>query len=57
MERKRARRMNIALIAAVLVLALAAYVLSRILPSPDITPTAIPGESSGITLTLMDAGQ
>jgi hypothetical protein len=39
------------------VLALAAYVLSQILPSPDITPTAIPGESSGITLTLMDAGQ
>lgn len=57
MERKRARRLNIALIAAVLVLALAAYVLSQILPSPDITPTAIPGESSGITLTLMDAGQ
>ena len=39
------------------VLALAAYALSQILPSPDITPTAIPGESSGITLTLMDAGQ
>lgn len=57
MERKRALKMNIALITVVLVLALAAYALSQILPSPDITPTVTPTEANGISLTLTDVGQ
>lgn len=52
MEKKRVLLMNVALVAAVLLLALAALLLSEILPGRDITPNAGSLEEAGIVFTM-----
>ena len=51
MEKKRALLVNLAAVAAVLVLALGAFVLAQVMPARDITPTAGTLEEAGFTFT------
>lgn len=52
MDKKRTILMNLAVIAAVLLLALLVLLLSRTLPARDITPNAPAPEESGVVITF-----
>ncbi len=52
MEKKRVIVMNVAVVAMVLLLAVAAFLLSDMLPGRDITPTAGTLEEAGFEFTL-----
>ena len=51
MEKKRSLMMNLAVIGAILLLALAAALLPPLLPERDVTPTAGTLEDAGFTFT------
>lgn len=52
LEKKRTIMINLAVIAAVLLLALLTLLLSKALPQRDITPNAVPSEGSGVSITF-----
>ena len=51
MEKKREIAMNLAVVAAVVLLALAAFLLPRLLPARDLTPNAGTIEDAGFVFT------
>lgn len=57
MEKRRTIIMNLAVVAAVLLLALAAFLLPQILPERQITPNAGTLEDAGFEFTPADPAQ
>lgn len=54
MEKKRTLLLNLAVIGAILLLALAALALPQLLPGRDVTPNAGTLEDAGFTFTPAD---
>lgn len=52
MEEKRTLLMNVAVIAMILLLALAALLLAKVAPKRDVTPNASFQDNSGVTITF-----
>lgn len=52
MEKKRTLLLNLGVIGVVLALAVAALLLSRVLPPPQITPTTASPEEAGVSITF-----
>ena len=52
MEKKRTLLLNLGVIGVVLALAVAALLLSRVLPPPQITPATASPEEAGVSITF-----